>query len=399
MFENMTRNLSNTIESKAELVCHLENHVWQKMMGWCKSATSEVSGMGLCKIEKGVFKVYEVFFPLQYGSSGYTELDDRALAKLQIGLYKKKIPANHFRFWWHTHYNFNVFWSGTDDGNATTLARANGEWELSLVINQAGDFRCRADFFKKVHPLVDEKFHVMVDNMKVFTCPNSKRQRHKPHFKADIRKWVKPMSELPEKQKPKFTQCTPTTWTPPDASDDGFGYQGEFGDYWRDRTKKNYASQAYEPYCMHCDNRFCDDGDICKKNKKGSEDKKTITKKYSELQDGDSYADFIFHKGHLLDPHVYRTMMQNLKNNDNGEAKEESYEQMAERIDREVEEVSTHEFCACGDEQCKDYSMCVHCDLCQGRCQGATGYCPGCFNYYENVDGGINAEPKPEITH
>src|SRR4051812_27249037 len=129
MHENMQRDLSGAVQSTSKVKCYLEEHVWHKMMGWCKAAKSEVSGMGLCKIVKGSFVVYDVFFPLQYGSSGYTELDDRALAKLQIALYNKKIPANHFRFWWHTHYNFNVFWSGTDDGNATTLAKANGEWE------------------------------------------------------------------------------------------------------------------------------------------------------------------------------------------------------------------------------------------------------------------------------
>ncbi len=383
MQESRARNLDGTIESDSKVKCYLEEHVWHKMMGWCKAAKSEVSGMGLCKIVKGSFVVYEVFFPLQYGSSGYTELDDRALAKLQIGLYNKKIPADHFRFWWHTHYNFNVFWSGTDDNNATTLAKANGQWELSLVINQASEFRCRADFFKKVHPMVPEPVHVLIDNIEVFTCPNSKRQRRKPHYKSDVKRWVKDMSELPEKQKPKFNQCTTVNeyqgydYAASDRSKPS--YAGEFGNWFGER----YGEWGeVEEYCTKCASRFCINGSICEgklaRGERGSESKPK-EKKYHELENGDDYGGYVWYNGFLLDPKDYKAKMA---------TREETIEEMAERVGKEMEsrETKLTAPCICGDEACNSYDLCVHCDLCGGRCQAATGYCPGCWDYYQGVD-------------
>lgn len=375
MHENMTRSLDNTIQINTKLECHLENHVWHKMMGWCKAASSEVSGMGLCKIVKGKFVVYDVFFPLQYGSGGYTELDDRALAKLQISLYNKKIPADNFRFWWHTHYNFNVFWSGTDDNNATTLARANGQWELSLVINQAGEYRCRADFFKKVHPLVSEPVHVLVDNMEVYTIKNSKRHRAKPHYKADVKRWVRPMSELPEKQKPKIEICAPiNNWTPPTSTEN---YNGEFSDDW---MYNRFSDIDENEYCPKCANRWCKSGSIC-----GERQAESKGKTYHELKNGDDFGGFKFLNGLLVDPKDYASRAASMQ-------REETLEEMTERIGREVK---PEDICACEDDRCVNYELCIHCDLCGGRCRAGDGYCSGCFKAYElMLKGDKGAEPE-----
>ncbi len=362
MQESLSRSLADTIEIKAPLECHLEEHVWKKMMGWCKAAKSEVSGMGLCVIEKGVFRVYDVFFPLQYDSTGYTELDDRALAKLQIGLYKKKVPSNHFRFWWHTHYNFNVFWSGTDDDNATTLAKANGDWELSLVINQAGEFRCRADFFKKVHKLIDEKVHVLVDEIKVYTVKNSRKRIPKRNYKNDIKRWVKSMADMPERQKPKVADCPPVIYTPGSNYNNNYlsdhydwnTAQGEFGNYWEDDDKPVVGD------CT-CGNRFCWSGRICGKKKQDliSDLPKT---KLSELKNGDKFGDFIFFNSLLLSKRDYAAAVKDTP-------------------------AEVPETCKCGDEMCANQELCVHCSLCDGRCQAATGYCPGCVERYETIAG------------
>ena len=404
MFENMTRNLSQTIQIKdTKLKCYLEEHVWQKMTGWCNAAKSEVSGMGLCKTIKGGFVVYDVFFPKQYGSSGYTELDDRALAKLQIELYNKKIPAEHFRFWWHTHYNFNVFWSGTDDGNATTLAKANGEWELSVVINQSGEYRCRADFFSKPHRMIDEKMHVLVDNIEVMTCKNSKKQGRNPRYKADVKRFVKPMSELPEKQKPKVMECTVNT--PPPTHSHNHDYSGGYGHggWWdfEDDAKPAYSDnksegmsffngktgqwEAYQKKddkqenCSKCGSRFCKDGYICEAGWKGkaSEDKPK-EKRYFELENGDAYGGYIYYESRLLDPKVYREMMAEM------EAKIIS--------SQSYESTTTKDICPCRQEDCVNQELCVHCDLCQGRMRALDGYCEDCYDIYVKNEGGVSGK-------
>ncbi len=166
---------------------HIERYAWEKMFGWCRAAESEVSGIGIAKIVNGTFIVSDVFFPKQYCSSAYTEADDIALGKINYLVETKKPgSAKWLRFWWHTHYNFNTFWSGTDDANAQGLANANGDWALSLVINQHGDWRCRVDFVKPVR--------VTLDELEVFLIPNSTERKPYNRFKQDVKKWVKPLS-------------------------------------------------------------------------------------------------------------------------------------------------------------------------------------------------------------
>lgn len=170
----------------ANPIVKIQAHAWQKMYGWCRAAQSECSGMGLARIENdGSIVVYEVFFPKQYCSSGWTELDEEHLSALQQKLFLQGRDLAHFRFWWHTHYNFDTFWSGQDEKMAQTLAKTNGEWQLSIVINQKGDYRCRIDFIKPIN--------FVVDDIEVKVIPNDRKRKRKRNYKADVRKWVHPM--------------------------------------------------------------------------------------------------------------------------------------------------------------------------------------------------------------
>jgi hypothetical protein len=166
-------------------IVKIQSHCWSKMYGWCKAAKSEVSGMGMARIVDGCFEVYDVFFPKQYCSSGWTELDEEALSELQQKLYLKKRDLREFRFWWHTHYNFDTFWSGQDNSMAQKLAETNGEWSLSLVINQKDEYKCRIDFKKPID--------VTLDDIEVKIIANSVKRKRKRNFKQDILKWVHPM--------------------------------------------------------------------------------------------------------------------------------------------------------------------------------------------------------------
>lgn len=130
--------------------------VWDDIYGWCKAAKSEVSGLGIVERDGGEFVVTDAFLLDQVCGSGSTEIDTDAIAKLQFDLHKKKIPQSALRFWWHTHYNFNVFWSGTDVATMKILAGSSADWMLSMVINQKDDYKCRLDMLKPFHHCIDE---------------------------------------------------------------------------------------------------------------------------------------------------------------------------------------------------------------------------------------------------
>ena len=173
-----------TVRKEAVIV---QSHVWKKIHGWCKAAKSEVSGLGLVRLTDKGMEVYDVFLPKQKCSSAYTELDDLATPRLITRLHKTKRATQDLRFWWHTHYNFGVFWSTTDDNNAREMVETNGDWLLSIVVNQAGDYRCRVDTVKPVRATLD-KLTVYISQ------DGPKQESRKRNFKADIRKYVRPMT-------------------------------------------------------------------------------------------------------------------------------------------------------------------------------------------------------------
>lgn len=165
----------------------IENSVWKDMFGWCRAANTECSGYGLVKQdEKGDLLVHKVFLPEQQCSTGYTTILSEATARLEHHLLSKK-NINYWevmRLWWHTHYNFDTFWSETDDKTAQEFSEFRGNtWGLSIVINQAGDYKCRIDMKKP--------FDILVDDIPIEIVPDN-HQHTKHNYKADIRKWIKP---------------------------------------------------------------------------------------------------------------------------------------------------------------------------------------------------------------
>lgn len=204
MKESIKRTAGPIIPARSHgIKVKIEKSAWKDMYGWCRAADTECSGLGLATLKDGEFHVSKVFFPEQYCSKGFTLLDKEAQSRLIGSLTQRHLakfngdltamvesgepaPAEMLKFWWHTHYNFSTFWSGTDDDNAQSLADQMGDWSLSLVINQMGDWLCRADFVSPIKVMVDKLEVELIED----TIKHSKK-----NYKSDIRKWVKPMPE------------------------------------------------------------------------------------------------------------------------------------------------------------------------------------------------------------
>lgn len=224
---------------------HIEKTCWERMHGWCKAASSECSGMGLAYIDHAEKRivVYDVFFPKQYCSPGYTEIDDRAQGKLVYRLHKQNVDPTHFRFWWHTHYNFGTFWSGTDDNNAQNLAATNGEWELSLVINQKGEFLCRFD--------MKSPFDLVVDELPIYLIKDSRKRykMNKTEYKRDVERYVLPMDKMPDYQKPKFSSRVEEGSGP--AKDLGYNFpKFDFNRDWGGHKQRSWENDDWKPWWL-----------------------------------------------------------------------------------------------------------------------------------------------------
>jgi hypothetical protein len=204
----------------------VEKHVMDKMMGWCKAANSECSGKFMVRKNETGFYVYDVFLPEQQCSSGYTVFKEEAYDRLTQYVTDRVLAGRQLdettiaevtvairdlrRGWWHTHYNFNTFWSGTDDNTATRQAFLSEEsWGVSIVVNQSGDALCRVDILSPCH--------ICVENVPIEVVPNTSKHR-KRNYKWDVKRWVSPLPRVTYKKSfvprvvimPKTSEDAPT---------------------------------------------------------------------------------------------------------------------------------------------------------------------------------------------
>lgn len=109
----------------------IPRNVYTKMMYWVsKAGYSECSGLGKTVFEDGKIKVVDAWMVKQRNTSGTTDMDEDAIGTL---LYEKRETPGIMNFWWHSHANMGVFWSGTDRDQINKIA-SNGSC-LAIVFN------------------------------------------------------------------------------------------------------------------------------------------------------------------------------------------------------------------------------------------------------------------------
>lgn len=121
----------------AKVKLYIPEAVYDKVMHWVKSTTIEVSGFGkVIRREDGDFEILDAYLIKQEGGSAHTDIDGTALAKL---MYTTREAPGELRWWWHSHVNMQVFWSGTDKETILELG-ANG-WTTATVFNKREETR------------------------------------------------------------------------------------------------------------------------------------------------------------------------------------------------------------------------------------------------------------------
>jgi hypothetical protein len=92
---------------------NIDNMVYQKIMHWVNKATGEVSGLGKLTIDKttGIITIKSAILLKQENTGTTTDIDAQAIGK---AMFELRNEEGHLNFWWHSHVNMDVFWSGTD---------------------------------------------------------------------------------------------------------------------------------------------------------------------------------------------------------------------------------------------------------------------------------------------
>jgi proteasome lid subunit RPN8/RPN11 len=112
------------------------DEVYEKIMFWVEKCPVEISGFGKVKFIDGYPTIISAYLVEQVNSSAETEIDAEALAKL---MYETREEEGLLNFWWHSHVNMAVNWSGTDYTAMNQLG-SNG-WILATVFNKKHDQR------------------------------------------------------------------------------------------------------------------------------------------------------------------------------------------------------------------------------------------------------------------
>lgn len=135
-------------------VMTFSHEAYKKMMAYVNNVEGEVSGIGAVVYDSDPceFIVEDIFLIEQTISAGSTSMSEDGIAKFfQERLKaKKKDDLSKYKLWWHSHYNFGVFWSGTDDTTIEDFDQEKKEnnWFLSVVVNQREKILARLDLFE-----------------------------------------------------------------------------------------------------------------------------------------------------------------------------------------------------------------------------------------------------------
>jgi hypothetical protein len=120
------------MKMKPKIVIPRDLH--RKIQYFVDRSDVEVSGLGtiIWNKDKNQFEVTSVHALSQKNSAASTELDAEAICDLMSKLGVAQVE--HLKFWWHSHVNMGVFWSGTDH---EAIKQIGGQgWVVASVFNK-----------------------------------------------------------------------------------------------------------------------------------------------------------------------------------------------------------------------------------------------------------------------
>lgn len=114
----------------------IPKQVHQKIMHWVNKSNFEVSGLGKLVQKDGVCTVLDVMLLPQKNGTTHTDIEAEEVGK---AMFQLKDTEGDLRFWWHSHVDMGVFWSGTDMETIKKIGA--GGWFVSTVFNKKREMK------------------------------------------------------------------------------------------------------------------------------------------------------------------------------------------------------------------------------------------------------------------
>lgn len=130
----------------------IDDMVYQKIMWWVNKSNNEVSGLGKVRRVGDVIHVIDVMLLPQKNSGSTTDIEGDDVGK---AMFELKDTEGDLRFWWHSHVDMAVFWSGTDMDTMKKVAA--GGWFVNTVFNKRREMRTAIS--------MNDPFPAILDNL------------------------------------------------------------------------------------------------------------------------------------------------------------------------------------------------------------------------------------------
>ena len=129
--------------SDGDLAVQIDAMVYYKIMHWVQKENQEVSGLGMIEVdhETNTLRVVDAILLTQENTGSSTEIDAAAIGKAMHEFRQRAAPGM-LKWWWHSHVNMPVFWSGTDVAAMKCLAGGDTDtpsWFVATVFNKKAE--------------------------------------------------------------------------------------------------------------------------------------------------------------------------------------------------------------------------------------------------------------------
>ena len=117
--------------------------IYAKLFRYANAVNSEISGWGKVESFGGIHRITKIILLNQVCNTASTTLDSEKLTQMYVDMANRGEDPASYNLWWHSHYDFGVFWSATDEYAIQSLATSNNLF--SICINKNGEMIGRID--------------------------------------------------------------------------------------------------------------------------------------------------------------------------------------------------------------------------------------------------------------
>ncbi len=87
--------------SMDDITVAMPKTVYQKLISYVMATGDEISGLGMCKKQGSIIRIYELIMPKQQNSGSTTELDEADVSKIVTDMVRNGRDLSELRMWWH----------------------------------------------------------------------------------------------------------------------------------------------------------------------------------------------------------------------------------------------------------------------------------------------------------